>query len=45
MYIQRLSFSRGELKEISGLIISIISDARSQQDDTIMTPEIISLCR
>lgn len=38
MYIQRLSFSHSELKEISGLIISIISDARPQQDDTIMMP-------
>lgn len=38
MYIQRLRFSHSELKEISGLIISIISDARSQQDDTIMMP-------
>lgn len=38
MYMQRLSFPRSELKEISGLIISVISDARSQQNDTIMMP-------
>lgn len=38
MSIQRLSFSCSELKEISGLIIAIISDARSQHGDTIMMP-------
>lgn len=38
MHIQMLSFSCTELNEISGLIISIISHATFQHDDTIMMP-------
>lgn len=38
MHIQTLSFSCSELKEITGLIISLISHAASQHDDTIMMP-------